>query len=181
MIKYILLVIPTWYVYNFIEYCLHKLSHSCKYGGYIYKVHSNHHKIHYPAYNFIDTAPYKSTFLLGIPDVIIAFGPIVSLITGVFYTILPFNIFLFIISEIYLLLFISDYIHTHYHIKNCWLEKYSWFLEKRKYHYIHHIKLNKNMSLSGLCNTYDILFKTNHPYINAGIVPFGGNLTPCTK
>jgi sterol desaturase/sphingolipid hydroxylase (fatty acid hydroxylase superfamily) len=181
MIKYILLVIPTWYVYNFIEYCLHKLSHSYKYGGYIYKIHSNHHKVHYPTSDFMDKAPFKSSFLFGIPDVIIAFGPISGLITGIFYKILPFNIFSFVISEIYLLLYISDYIHSHYHIRGSWLEKYNWFLEKRKYHYIHHIKLNKNMSLSGLCNTYDILFKSSYPYINAGTVPLGGNLTPFIK
>jgi len=163
MNTYILLLIPTWYVYHFIEYSLHILSHNYKYGGYIYKIHSNHHKIHYPITKFLDKAPFKSSTIFGIPDVIIAFGPASLLITSILYNILPTNIFLFVITEIYLLLYISNYIHKQLHIDGSWLEKYKWFLEKRQYHYLHHTRLNKNMSLSGLCSTYDKLFHSQYP------------------
>jgi hypothetical protein len=44
--------------------------------------------------------------------------------------ILPYNIFLFVILEIYLLLYISDYIHMQFHINGSWLERYEWFLKK---------------------------------------------------
>ena len=44
MINYIFISIITWYFYNLIEYIFHRLGHSKKYGGLIYKLHMNHHK-----------------------------------------------------------------------------------------------------------------------------------------
>ena len=63
-------------------------------------------------------------------------------------------------SELFFLMLISDYIHTQIHIKNSWLEKYTFFIRCRENHILHPKYLNKNYALSGFDNTFDILFKT---------------------
>ena len=153
-------IIPSWYFYHFVEYALHKLSHNRKYGGIIYKIHMNHHKIYYPCSKFVDRGPFKCTKILGVSDVVYAYSPFVFLVTAGFYYMLPYDIFICIIFEIYLFLYISDYIHMQIHIAGSWLEKFPFFMQLRSYHYWHHVKLSKNLSLSGLDTTYDKIFKT---------------------
>ena len=56
-------------------------------------------------------------------------------------------------------LFVSDYLHTQYHVKNSWLEGLlgDWFLRRRLYHFHHHHKLQETMSLGGISTVCDRL------------------------
>jgi sterol desaturase/sphingolipid hydroxylase (fatty acid hydroxylase superfamily) len=142
------------YLYNLFEYLIHVFSHN-KYGAYLKYYHLLHHKKSYPISKLMDYAPYKYesySFL--------AFIPFILLYSIVLYKILMFNNFIIIYSENIILLLISDHLHTNYHIKGSYLEKYDWFLVRRELHFNHHKKLNTNYSLGGISYIFDILFNT---------------------
>ena len=136
---YLILIILTWYFFHAIEYCFHKLGHSRVYGGHIYKLHMNHHQIHYPITKLKALAPYKAGNEYYLTDGVVAYLPPSILIAIVLYNLLEFYIFLFVGSEIIFIATISDYIHGQIHIENSWMEKYKWFQESRRIHFIHHI------------------------------------------
>ena len=160
--KYLLSFLPTWYFYHLMEYIIHTLSHNRKYGSYIYRAHLNHHKV-YPISQFSGKLPFKYSKIVGIPETFCVYFPFIVIITIGFRLLLPYDLFIFVCSETYLLLFISDYIHTQIHIDGSWLETYPTFMKLRKYHYLHHLRRSKNMSLSGLDTIYDQLFDTYLP------------------
>jgi len=156
---YLFLIIPTWYLYHFIEYGLHKIGHNYKLNSYIYKIHMNHHKKYYPISKLLNKKPYKTGYKYNISDGMIAYGPSMLLIFSGMYFLFDFYTYLIIISQIILFAYISDYIHTEIHIDGSWLEKYNWFIQKRKLHLIHHKRTNKNIniidhSLDKLFNSY---------------------------
>ena len=160
MLTNIFLFISSWYLYHCIEYCYHLLGHSRKYGGYIYTLHMNHHKIQYPIIKLMDIVPYKTGNKYYFSDGEVAYIPPSILITCCLYKLLNFYNFIFIISEMILLATISDYIHKQIHIQDSWLEKYDWFLESRRLHLNHHKRININYSFAGLDYSMDKLAGT---------------------
>ncbi len=150
--------IISWYLYHFIEYLLHYLSHR-RYSGFMYKIHRNHHIIHYPVNKLMDKKPYKTGYYYGLPDGIFAHGPIMISIFIISYNILNTYIFLNLSLRIILLILISDYIHTNIHINGSYLEKYDWFLKLRERHFYHHKNIKKNINI--IDNNLDIIFKTS--------------------
>jgi len=70
------------------------------------------------------------------------------------------RIFAAIFLQSAVFLFVSDYLHTQYHVKDSWLEGLlgDWFLRRRLYHFHHHHKLQENMSLGGISTVCDRLF-----------------------
>ena len=157
---YLILIFSTWYLYHITEYCFLRLGHSRIYVGHIYKLHRNHHRIHYPITQLKAPMPYKAGNEYYFSDGVVAYLPPSILIAIVLYNLLELYIFLFIVSEITIISAISDYIHTQTHIEDSWLEKYEWFQESRRIHFIHHRKLHKNYSLGGLDYNIDRLCNT---------------------
>jgi len=45
------------------------------------------------------------------------------------------------------LLTFSYYIHASYHNEDCWLNNYSWFIEQKRLHFLHHKYPNKNYGI----------------------------------
>ena len=118
----------------------------------------NHHKKYYPISKILDIKPYKTGYTYNISDGMIAYGPSILFIFMIMYFMFHFNTYLIIVSEIILLAYISDYIHTEIHIYGSWLEKYDWFIKKRKLHLIHHKKMNKNINI--IDHTLDKVFNS---------------------
>ena len=160
MLNNIIIIISGWYIYHFMEYLFHYIGHSRKYGGHIYTLHMNHHKIHYPINKLIDYAPYKTGNIYYISEGFVAYVPPSILIFIGLYNILSQYNFILILLEFSIIGIISDYIHTNLHIRDSWLERYKWFLERRRLHLIHHKKLNTNysvidFSIDKLARTYN--------------------------
>ena len=162
---YLSLVIPasTWYLYHLIEYYLHKLGHNRNYGSYIYKIHTDHHKIHYPISKLMDTKPYRTGYTYSIPDGMFAYGPpFIVLLSSLYFCVdicIELSTYVTIVFELLLLAYLSDYIHTEIHTDGSWLEKYYWFKRKRELHLLHHKKVIKNMNI--IDHTFD---KVNDSY-----------------
>lgn len=113
-----------------------------------------HHKDHYPVGKLCQPAPYRDgggTY---------AFGPIILSIWALAFKILPKRLFALFFFESALFLYVSDHLHAQYHIQGSYLERYSWFLERRYRHFWHHGHLRQNMSLGGIDTIFDKLFGT---------------------
>ena len=156
---FLLYFIPSWFYYNYIEYILHSFSHNYNYKSYIYKLHKKHHLVHYPNNNSIRISPYKTDYYFKIfSDGFIANGiPFIGLLLIhclILDKDLSININLCLLIDAY----ISDYIHTEIHIKDSWLEEYTWFQKKREKHLLHHKYLDKNFNI--MTSFYDKMFNT---------------------
>ena len=159
--NFLLYFIPSWFLYHSLEYLLHSLGHSYKYGSYIYKIHKNHHTIHYPS-NKLLSNEYRTTSLWGLPEGVIAYGPPMLLFFFFLSFTVKFGTFLIITSELLFISYLSDYLHSQIHLNGSWLEKYKWFLIKRELHFNHHKKLNTNYSLGGITYVFDKIFRTHN-------------------
>ena len=161
MFNFFSLLLPSWYLYHIIEYGLHKLSHSRTYGGYIYRIHMNHHRKYYPLKNFTDYEPYQTGQIMGLPDGFVAFSLPGIFISLGFYQTVEYDTFMIMFPQVIMYFIISDYFHTQYHTKGSWLEKYEWFLYLRNNHRIHHKTYIKNLNM--IDPTID---KLNHSFKN---------------
>ena len=159
-IKYIIyniyLLYVIFYITIFIEWCLHKLGHINHKYNFIYHSHIDHHKRYYPVGNLLQSAPYKD----GKGGYIYL---CISLIIWILaYHIIHRNIAIIFIIFSGLFIFISDHLHTQFHIKDSYLQYYfgEWFIKKREYHFEHHRRMDKHLSLSGIYTGIDKLFGT---------------------
>ena len=137
-----------------IEYSLHSLSHSYKYGSFIYAYHRKHHTKHYPIKKLIDKAPYKTdTKYYILTDEFIAHGLPFTFILFTLYNLVNKDIFLNLSFNIILNAYILN-IHMKLH-EGSWLEKYNWF---QNIHLLHHKITTKNMNV--IDNTMDKIMNT---------------------
>ena len=149
--------ISSWFLYHSIEYLVHSLGHNHRYGYHIYKIHKNHHTIHYPCNNLLSNE-YRTNFIYGLYEGVVIYSPPMMIILLSLYPLVKINTFLIISSELLFIAFISDYLHSQIHLNGSWLEKYKWFQDKRKEHFIHHKYMNKNMNIMDM--TMDKLNKS---------------------
>jgi len=153
----IVATIFVWYLSNLVDWILHTLSHvktSIPIWSSIYKIHMQHHKEHYPTSRLLQEGPYKDgggTW---------AFGPIIMCFWVVFFLLFRAKVAVLMIFESSTFTYVSDYLHQQYHIQDSWLEKYQWFLERRRRHFYHHGHHMLNMSLGGIDPIFDRLFNT---------------------
>lgn len=145
-----------WFIYNTMEYFLHRFSHSPK-SGYIYKIHKKHHTIHYPITNLM-SKEYKTDYIYGLSDGLLAHGPPTISIVGLLYFFLDKDIFFKLSSCILFTAYISDYFHTHFHTQDSWLDNYQWFIKMREIHFNHHKNTGKNFNILNM--NIDKLMKT---------------------
>ena len=139
-------IIPSWICYHMLEYFLHSLGHSYKYGSYIYRIHKNHHTIHYPTHKLLSNG-YRTNSIYGLSEGVVAYGPPILIFFSCLYFIVELHTFFILLCEILLIAYLSDYLHCQIHLNGSWLEKYKWFQKKRKEHFIHHLNMNKNMNI----------------------------------
>ena len=158
--KYLMFMIGSWQICNFLEYCLHFLGHiriPIFPFSEIHRIHMIHHKIHYPYNKLLSEDDYIDG------GGAFAFGPLIILLALFFYCIIPsFNLYCIFIVEAFTLVGANTYLHSQFHIKGSWLEKYEWFIHRRYLHFYHHGHLTNNMSLGGTDPTIDKLMKTYH-------------------
>jgi len=159
MINYLFFSVLTYYSYLLGEYAIHRFSHYKHKYNLLYFNHMKHHKNHYTYSEVMKKSPFKCDTYFYIPVSLILHTPILLTIYYLIYVYI-YAYSYFIITEINILLLISDYIHTNIHTVDNWLEDYTFFQQCRSIHFLHHKNLKKNFSLSGYDNTFDQLFKT---------------------
>ena len=149
----IITLIVGWYLYNLSEYFFHRIGHYPHKYNYIYKLHKKHH-LAYPITDLFSDE-YR-----GRNEGLVAFAPPSLLLVYIIYVLVSPITFKILTAELGCLSLISDIIHTQIHMKNSPLERFGWFNERRRLHFIHHQKVNKNFSFAGLSHRGDKMFST---------------------
>ena len=143
--------------YNYLEWIMHKIAHSKKFGGDLYTLHYNHHKL-YSGTNLVMDEPYIGSggdiiFIQWVPSIWISI-----------YISFPLYFTILFIIQTSMLMWLSNYMHEQFHITDSWLlyNKFTkkWFLFARKKHFIHHSCTWTNMSLGGLSYLADYTLGT---------------------
>ena len=133
-------IVASYCLFNMTEYFFHKLGHFRSRYNYIYDLHIVHHKEHYPATRLLSDK-YRSR-----NEGIIAYTPPTIVLILFLFSLLDRSTFYHVFLQLLFHTITNDYIHTQIHTKNSWLERYKWFLESRRLHFIHHNKFTKNLS-----------------------------------
>ena len=140
MLSECIFIVCNHFVVNMGEYIVHILSHNNRIPC-LYKEHRKHHVIDYPPSRFMRgkdelIEPTKKHYIV-----------IGTVYYGIAYFLLPYTYYSIFLFQTSLYLFIINELHSHYHLKGSPLEKYGWFLKKRRLHHIHHIQTHKNFNL----------------------------------
>ena len=140
-----------WYLCLFSDWTLHKIGHLRGRWNGIYATHMRHHTQSYPCKKLLRPGPYHGE------GGETAFLPPVALIWGFIWYLSPTRIAAQLIVCSFAFLLVSDHLHSQYHVKDSWLEPVlgEWFLERRRYHFHHHYRLQENMSLGGISTVLD--------------------------
>lgn len=151
----------SFYAYHFLEWALHSLAHSRRWGGELRRVHLAHHRL-YSGEGLLRPAPYRGA---GGER---AFLPWVLAVWAVAARALawagcePAAAAVFVV-ETGMLLVASDHLHGQFHVRGSWLEGWGWFERRRRLHFQHHRDPATNLSLGGICGVADRALGTYRP------------------
>lgn len=164
--KTLLTIIITALLVEFFGYFWHRFSAHLGYAGDVIRTpHYEHHEVYYPYYD-MESDEYRIKGLFN-GDSWPWFIPIILFISGL-YTLFYMDYIsreTFVIMAIWIMVhvYLISYIHDSYHIKNHWLNNFSWYKTNKKYHNLHHY-YNCNYGISNysmdylfgtLCTEYD--------------------------
>jgi hypothetical protein len=152
MIKDVFISLVSYYFFNISEYLLHELSHSIKYGGYMYEWHHKHHVIEYPPNRLVSkgysSSPYYENF----------YSYFILLWIFTIYQFMNPYYFKLLSCEVVSYGFIVDQLHQQYHLEKSILEGFKWFQKKKANHLLHHKQMHLNYNI--MDNTSDKIFNT---------------------
>lgn len=152
IIKFINLSLVTYFICNFIEYGLHKLSHNPKIP-LLYKWHHYHHTHEFPPYKLVNNNHINKSIIYNYYVYIVL---LIHLLTYCLISSIQVKLIIYVESTIYM--YIANKMHNSYHKDDTWLEQFQWFQRKKSLHLYHHIKTTSNFNLFD--NTTDKLKKT---------------------
>ncbi len=115
-------------------YGIHKLLHWSRLGK-LYRSHKTHHEKLYPPEDFLSKT-YRDAPISDRP--LYYYLLAIALSSVVFYFLLPTAIAVTLLTEMLILAYANDWVHTATHIEGHWLERFEWFVKWRELHLIHH-------------------------------------------
>jgi hypothetical protein len=144
--------VVAWYLAFFCEHVTHYLVHAPRAArwplwSFLRALHMRHHR-RYAGSTLLQPGPYESH---GGAWLVLPSLPLVAAL----WWALPCDLFVLGMCESALLLFASNHLHSQFHTEGSWLERSSWFLRRRRYHFEHHRHPRTNMSLGGVELAFD--------------------------
>ena len=139
MIYECIFIVLNHFFLNFSENFVHQLSHDKNYK-WLYNDHHRHHVVDYPPSRLVRSDHVES--ITKVPYLVI-------ISTGYLFFYFIFNSYYYIlfITHCSLYFMVISTLHSHYHLKDSPLERFDWFMRRRKLHHIHHLKTHKNFNL----------------------------------
>ena len=142
VIIFLSVAIATYYLMSIVQAVLHRDYGHRKRIKAVFKAHAIGHHGQYPAHRlksdeFVDLESHALNYY-GIPIVLtaaltyFAFGPLV-MTAHLFGTFATFRWHI--------------YLHEHYHLTETYLERFAWFREKRRLHFVHHRDASVNFAV----------------------------------
>jgi len=145
LLNYLLNTFNNLILINYVEYLIHKLSHSRRFGGYLYKYHKIHHTVSFPPNRLMIEKHTENISMDQLLFGLYVLGFIIP-IFKIYSYILPKYKEIFAIESV-LYATAIDHLHTQYHLENSYLDKYRWFQKLKHRHHNHHRDSTKNINL----------------------------------
>jgi len=134
------------------DWTLHRLGHLRHPLNAVHRVHALHHE-RYRGRRFLSSTYVGDYGAL-------AYAPLIVIVWLATYATFPSHTTRCVVAFSGCFALASDYLHSHFHTAGSWLERFEWFARKRRYHFIHHRRNSKNLSLGGLSTPVDALMGT---------------------
>jgi len=139
------------FIFNIIEYYVHKLSHNPK-----FKILYNDHHLHHLEYPPSRLTIKKNTITMSDTRKVYIISYVISII--LLSKVLSYDYFMILIQESTIYGMIINILHNCYHLEDSRIHKYAWFKRLQENHHNHHREPHKNFNLIiPLC---DIINKT---------------------
>ena len=162
MLAIFVVIVLTYFSTTLFGFLVHKALHQ-KWTGKYNKAHMTHHLKLYPPDDFTsdiyrDPGKDNTVLIFAVSGIPLFVSPIILYCLGT----LSLSLMIICLIEMAIVGLLHDRIHDSFHIKNHWFNHIpivgSWFQGWKKLHYLHHIRMQKNL---GIFEFYwDKFFKT---------------------
>lgn len=144
--------VGTYYVASLVQVVFHRLIGHAPRGIKLYKIHVKGHHAQYAremlSNRWVPTEQHITAYYA------IAFIPIVCAA----FCLLPGLYFMVHICGLAFGIWWHVYLHRQYHVRGVWWERFAWFREKRRLHFVHHQRPHKNFAIVEY--SWDLFFGT---------------------
>jgi hypothetical protein len=131
----------TYYAASLIQTVFHRFfGHAPRIAG-VHAVHINGHHSQYAkamlSERWIPTEQHVAWYYA------IPFSPLVL----VMFRLLPPDLFVVHLGSLFFAIWWHVYLHRQYHVRGVWWERFSWFQRKRRLHFLHHQRPDRNFAI----------------------------------
>ena len=141
ILTHLVVAIATYYGASFIQTLFHRIFGHTRRITKLYDVHvGGHHAQYAPQMltnRWIRTEQHI-TWYYAIP-----FTPMA--LTA--YWLFPLSLFVVHLLALALAIWWHVFLHRQYHVRGVWLERFEWFREKRRLHFVHHKRPRRNYAI----------------------------------
>lgn len=143
----VLALLATLTLGTLIGWFIHWMMHQ-NWSGRLYKSHMTHHLNRYPPKDLLSEeyrdAGSDSGLFVFVPIITIGLAPVGILL---YFLGVPWTSLLATGTCLSLVGVAHDVIHTAFHIRGSWLERFKWFRVLRARHFLHHRNMRKNLGI----------------------------------
>lgn len=157
--KFVVTILLSWLVTEFIGYLFHRFVHS-PLAGRLHRGHMSHHLDHYPQTRYLSDK-YEATPRSSLTYYL---APFFFLLSALTLYLAPLAIGLTAVGTALVIAVINDRLHNYFHVLNTPMNKSRWFWKLREQHFIHHIDFTKNLGVYTFI--FDSAFGTRKKSLN---------------
>jgi sterol desaturase/sphingolipid hydroxylase (fatty acid hydroxylase superfamily) len=148
----LLTIVSTYYIASLVQTVFHRLFGHVPRIARLYEVHVKGHHAQYARQMVSDRWIPTEQHIMWYYAV-----PFIPIVCAA-YCLLPGTYFLAHLCGLAFAIWWHIYLHRQYHVSAVWWERFAWFREKRRLHFLHHQKPHKNFAIVEY--SWDLLFGT---------------------
>jgi sterol desaturase/sphingolipid hydroxylase (fatty acid hydroxylase superfamily) len=141
LVYYIAVAVATYYAASFVQVAFHRLLGHTRRIAKFHDVHVGGHHAQYSrqllSNQWIPTEQHITWYYT------IPFTPMVLIA----FWLLPMGLFIAHILVLAFTVWWHVFLHRQYHVRGVWFERFRWFREKRRLHFLHHERPQKNYAI----------------------------------
>jgi sterol desaturase/sphingolipid hydroxylase (fatty acid hydroxylase superfamily) len=141
ILKHVVVGVATYYTTSFVQTLFHRIFGHTRRIAKLYDVHVTGHHAQYSPQMLSDQwirTEQHITWYYAIP-----FTPMA--LTALW--LLSFSFFVVYMLSLAFAIWWHVFLHRQYHVRGSWLERFEWFCEKRRLHFVHHERPRRNYAI----------------------------------
>jgi len=139
--SHLIIAIATYYATSFLQAFFHRIFGHTRRIAKLYDVHVGGHHAQYAAQmlsnRWIRTEQHITWYYA---------VPFTPMVLAAFW-LLPFGLFVVHTLSLAFTIWWHVFLHRQYRVRGVWLERFEWFIEKRRLHFLHHERPKRNYAI----------------------------------